>query len=98
MRQAYAESDRNSNGIGRGGRLVRTAERSEFLRKVAANSHTPNAFPGGECHQLKTIDGLFYAKTVEMQPQLVGAEQSPAPTNCICFAVFSHKTNAPVLS
>ena len=26
------------------------------------------------------------------------AEQSPAPTNCICFAVFSHKTNAPVLS
>lgn len=48
MRQAYAESDRNLNGIGRGGRLVRTAERSEFLRKVAANSHTPNAFPGGE--------------------------------------------------
>ena len=48
MRQAYAESDRNSNGIGRDGRLVRTAERSEFLRKVAANSHTPNAFPGGE--------------------------------------------------
>ena len=83
MRQAYSESDRNLNGIGRGGRLVRTAERSEFLRKVAANSHTPNAFPGGQCHQLKTIDGLFYAKTVEMQPQLVGAGLCSARQNAV---------------
>jgi hypothetical protein len=40
---------------------------------------------GGErqCHQLKTIDGLFYAKTVEMQPQLVGAGLCSARQNAV---------------
>ena len=37
----------------------------------------------GQCHQLKTIDGLFYAKTVEMQPQLVGAGLCSARQNAV---------------
>ena len=40
-------------------------------------------FPGRQCHQLKTIDGLFYAKTVEMQPQLVGAGLCSARQNAV---------------
>ena len=36
-----------------------------------------------QCHQLKTIDGLFYAKTVEMQPQLVGAGLCSARQNAV---------------
>ena len=41
------------------------------------------ASPEGQCHQLKTIDGLFYAKTVEMQPQLVGAGLCSARQNAV---------------
>ena len=43
----------------------------------------PTASPPGKCHQLKTIDGLFYAKTVEMQPQLVGAGLCSARQNAV---------------
>ena len=39
--------------------------------------------PRRQCHQLKTIDGLFYAKTVEMQPQLVGAGLCSARQNAV---------------
>ena len=45
-----------------------------------------NRVPGvGQCHQLKTGAFVLCEKTAK-QMQLVGAEQSPAPTNCGCIS------------
>ena len=52
----------------------------EKLRRIRTH---PTPSPVGQCHQLKTIDGLFYAKTVEMQLQLVGAGLCSARQNAV---------------
>ena len=41
----------------------------------------PKAPLGKHCHQLKTIDCRFYAKIVEIKPQLVGAGHRPLQPN-----------------
>ena len=62
-----------------------------ILRESSANSQLPPYIQRGNCLRIRR-------KFSKEFTAFCRAEQSPAPTNCICFAVFSHKTNAPVLS
>ena len=71
-----------------GGKIKKSRTDAKITQEQAAQAlgisrQTISNWENEQCHQLKTIDGLFYAKTVEMQPQLVGAGLCSARQNAV---------------